>query len=53
MQDLFESITEEPDDIEKLSVAFNEEIEKLPEFAQAKTLLEDLKNRTYNKITKN
>ena len=46
VQILFESVTEGPDDIEKLSVAFNEEIEKLPEFNQAKTLLEGLKNRT-------
>ena len=35
VQDLFENITEGPDDIEKLSVALNEEIEKLPEFVQA------------------
>ena len=46
VNDLFNQLIRTPEDKENLSVALMEVIEKLPEFGQAKTLLEELKTRT-------
>ena len=45
-EDVLKELKKKPDGREKLSIALMEEIEKLPEFEQAKTLLEKLKTRT-------
>ena len=44
--DLLKELNKNQEGKEKLSIALMEEIEKLPEFEQAKTLLEELKTRT-------
>ena len=44
--DLLKELKKNQEGKEKLSIALMEEIEKLPEFEQAKTLLEELKTRT-------
>ena len=46
LQDVFKELTKDPEGKERISLALLEEIEKLPEFGQAKALLEELKTRT-------
>ena len=46
IDELLKDLTKTQEGKENLSVALMEEIEKLPEFEQAKTLLEELKTRT-------
>ena len=46
LQDVFKELTKDPEGKERISLALLEEIEKLPEFGRAKTVLEELKTRT-------
>ena len=46
INDILKTLTTTPDGKESLNVAIMEEIEKMPEFEQTKTLLEELKTRT-------
>ena len=46
ISDILKTLTSTPENKERLNVALFEEIEKMPEYEQAKTLLEELKTRT-------